>query len=147
MTCTFRPIQKSTASWVVEFRLNLFFLEFVAYLYAQNPVLSWWQNRFVKLSPNVSQFYITVSKPAVCESHNIILLTMSLIVHFEKFSTRDHKRWIYALRCLIVYSQRRLLLFAKGTFWMNKFRVTNNKLCKVFTDHANKELATLLADI
>ena len=31
--------------------------------------------------------------------------------------------------------------------FLNKFRVTNNELCKVFTDHAKKELATLLADI
>jgi len=29
----------------------------------------------------------------------------------------------------------------------NKFCVTNNELCKVFTDHAKKELAALLADI
>ena len=29
----------------------------------------------------------------------------------------------------------------------NTFCVTNNELCKVFTDHAKKELATLLADI
>jgi len=30
--------------------------------------------------------------------------------------------------------------------FLNKFCVTNNELCKIFTDHA-KELATLLADI
>jgi len=30
---------------------------------------------------------------------------------------------------------------------LNKFCVTNNELCKVFTDHAKKELATCLADI
>jgi len=31
--------------------------------------------------------------------------------------------------------------------FLNTFCVTNNELCKTFTDHANKELATLLADI
>ena len=31
--------------------------------------------------------------------------------------------------------------------FLNEFCVTNNELCKVFTIHAKKELATLLADI
>ena len=31
--------------------------------------------------------------------------------------------------------------------FLNKFCVTNNELCKVFTDYAKKDLATLLADI
>jgi len=31
--------------------------------------------------------------------------------------------------------------------FLNKFCVSNNELCKVFTDHAKKELATLLAYI
>ena len=48
--------------------------------------------------------------------------------------------------CLIVYPQRRVLLFAKRIF-LNTFCVTNNELCKIFTDHAKKELAALLADI
>jgi len=32
----------------------------------------------------------------------------------------------------------------KRHFFKNKFYVTNNEFCKVFTDHAKKELATLL---
>ena len=31
--------------------------------------------------------------------------------------------------------------------FLNKFCVTNNELYKIFTGHAKKELATLLADI
>jgi len=31
--------------------------------------------------------------------------------------------------------------------FLNKCCVTDNELCKIFTDHAKKELATLLADI
>jgi len=31
--------------------------------------------------------------------------------------------------------------------FLNKFCVINNELCKVFTDDAKKELATVLADI
>ena len=30
--------------------------------------------------------------------------------------------------------------------FLNKFCVTNNELCKIFTDRAKKELTTLLAD-
>jgi len=47
-------------------------------------------------------------------------------------------------KTIIVYPRRTLLIFAKQS---KKFCVANNKLCKIFTDHAKKELATLLADI
>jgi len=46
----------------------------------------------------------------------------------------------------MVYLQRRLLLLAKG-FFGEKNCVSNKEFCKIMTDYARKELATMLADI
>jgi len=52
----------------------------------------------------------------------------------------------YMLRDDYCLPAEKAIAIRKRNF-LNKFCVTNNELCKVFTDHAKKELATLLTDI
>jgi len=62
------------------------------------------------------------------------------------FNTRSQEVVDICLEMFDCLPAEKAIAIRKRNF-LNKFCVTNNELCKVFTDHAKKELATLLADI
>ena len=62
------------------------------------------------------------------------------------FNTRSQEVVDICLEMFNCLPAEKAVAIRKRNF-LNKFCVTNNELCTVFTDHAKKELATLLADI
>jgi len=70
---------------------------------------------------------------------------MSLIVLLEKnFNTRSQEVADVCLEMFNCLPAEKAIAIRKRNF-LNKFCVSNNELCKIFTDRAKKELATLLA--
>ena len=62
------------------------------------------------------------------------------------FNTRSQEVVGVCLEMCNCLPAEKAIAIRKRNF-LNKFCVSNNELCKVFTDRAKKELATLLADI
>jgi len=77
---------------------------------------------------------------------NIILLTVINSTFRKIFNTRSQEVVGICLEMFNCLPAEKAIAIRKRNF-LNKFCVTNNELCNVFTDHAKKELATLLEDI
>ena len=62
------------------------------------------------------------------------------------FSTRSQEVVDICFEMFNSLPAEKAIAIRKRNF-LNKFSVSNNELCKIFTDRAKKELATLLAYI